>query len=348
VGEKQVSPPTRLVIVLTVVLAAGACIAILMRSGRSEDPRFELAREFQFDITEIEKIDPELLGYEERTALRCDLNELRAISVGTNGRIYLAGDRAIVVFDSEGNRIASFTTDSEPQCLAVAADGKLYVVADEHVLVLDGEGDEIKRWNLPEKSQPTSVTVSGNDLAIADYSSKSVLHYDTSGELVGQITGRSEDDDRGVRGFVVPSAYFDIAFSRDGLLRVVNPGKLRVEGWTLEGDCEFHWGGDARSLSGFVGCCNPTHIAVFPDGRIVTSEKGIQRVKVYKPDVGYGQNGVLESVVAGPETFEPNSILRDLAAGPTGRVLVLDADAKVVRVFAPKPTGKQERDTSSG
>ena len=67
----------------------------------------------------------------------------------------------------------------------------------------------------------------------------------------------------------------------DGLLRVVNPGMHRIEAYTPDGDLESFWGRRVDGIEGFCGCCNPANIAILPDGRIVTAEKGIPRVKVY-------------------------------------------------------------------
>ncbi len=37
------------------------------------------------------------------------------------------------------------------------------------------------------------------------------------------------------------------------------------------------WGRAGSSVADFFGCCNPSHIARFADGRFVTSERGIPR-----------------------------------------------------------------------
>jgi hypothetical protein len=34
----------------------------------------------------------------------------------------------------------------------------------------------------------------------------------------------------------------------------------------------------------FVGCCNPVNLAIAPDGKVITAEKMISRVKIYEPD----------------------------------------------------------------
>lgn len=139
--------------------------------------------------------------------------------------------------------------------------------------------------------------------------------------------------------FVVPSPYFPIAMGPDGLLRVSNPGAHRVEAFTLDGHLELAWGKPSERIEGFCGCCNPAHLAVLPDGRIVTAEKGIPRVKVYSAE------GTFEGVVAGPESLSPNlaaatETREDLrlhpvsvAADSRGRILVLDPVARCVKIF---------------
>jgi len=81
---------------------------------------------------------------------------------------------------------------------------------------------------------------------------------------------------------------------------------------------------------GFCGCCNPSHIALFPDGRFVTSEKGLPRVKVYDA------KGVFVGLVAGPDMFAEDAVGLDLAVDSRGRILVLDPARRMVRVFAAK------------
>jgi hypothetical protein len=71
-------------------------------------------------------------------------------------------------------------------------------------------------------------------------------------------------------------------------------------------------------------------MAVMSDGKFVTSEKGIERVKLYGPD------GAFECVVAPPSAFDAGTIGLDLAVDRGGRVFVLDPARKQVRVFARK------------
>jgi sugar lactone lactonase YvrE len=327
-------------VALVVAAAVTAGLAIVLRSDYLGEKGPQLAKEFKFDIGPVGAVDPALIRYRQVAAFDVGLEAPRGIAVGQDNCIHVAGDRSIVRFSAEGRPLGKVDLQAPPQCLAIAEDGTLYVAMADHVEVLASDGTQLAKWvSLGPQSLLTSIAVGRQDVAVADYGSRSVLHYDTSGKLLGRIGAK--DGDGGDRSFVVPSPYFDVAFAPDGLLRIVNPGRLRVEAYTLEGDREFHWGSGSTDAAGFVGCCNPAHIAIFPDGRIVTSEKGVRRVKVYQADRGFGQNGVLECAVAAPETFSSNVDALDLAVDSTGRVLVLDAGAKTVRVFAPSDSARQ-------
>ncbi len=140
----------------------------------------------------------------------------------------------------------------------------------------------------------------------------------------------------------MPSPYFDVAVAPDGLLRVANPGTHRIEAFTFDGHLELSWGKRGMGIEAFCGCCNPSNIAILADGRVVTAEKGIPRVKVYS------ESGEFECVVVGPEILAPNRSatvetrdeLRlhpvDLAVDSRSRILVLDPAAGSVRIFEHK------------
>ena len=63
-----------------------------------------------------------------------------------------------------------------------------------------------------------------------------------------------------------------------------------------------------------------------PDGRIVTTEKGIPRVKVYNAA------GEMLAYVP-PETFGADASGMDVATGPEGRIYVADPASGLVRIF---------------
>jgi hypothetical protein len=129
----------------------------------------------------------------------------------------------------------------------------------------------------------------------------------------------------------VPSPFFDLAFGPAGELWVVNPGGHRVQRRSLEGRTLASWGETSLGPEGFSGCCNPSHLTLFPDGSFVTSEKGIPRV------TRHGRDGRFLEVVAGPASFAPLALDLDLAVDASGRILVLDPLRGQLRIFRRGP-----------
>ncbi len=219
--------------------------------------------------------------------------------------------------------------------------GRLYVGAGNRIFLFDSQ-TAIGTWTdgFSDKSVITSLAVAEEAVYAADAGSRVVLRFDPEGRLLGRIG--EPDEARGLRGFVIPSPHFDVAVTADGLLRVVNPGARRIETFTADGDLLGQWGKASADIDGFFGCCNPADFTVLPDGRFVTAEKGIPRVKIY------GAKGDLECVVADPQmlgqTVSAAQLNEDSGHTPTfdvavdsrGRVLVLDPMRRQVRVFVRK------------
>ncbi|MFC1557956.1 hypothetical protein ACFL40_01235, partial [candidate division KSB1 bacterium] len=108
---------------------------------------------------------------------------------------------------------------------------------------------------------------------------------------------------------------------------IVNPGRHSLENYTFNGDLRTSWGEYSIEIEGFCGCCNPSHIKVLDDGKMITSEKGIPRIKVYN------RLGNLESVIAGPKQFIEGTEGLDLAIDSNERIYVLDPMKMSVRIF---------------
>jgi hypothetical protein len=285
----------------------------------------------------LRKIDPALIEYEQTGEFPVRMEEVRALATGPDDRIYVAGDQAIRVFDPAGEKRWEITLGGQPACLAVggaehAFPGRIYVAVGRRVEVFDAEGMPLLTWeDLGEKSLLTSLAVAEQDVFIADAGNKIVWHYDTSGKRKGRISAR--DDRRGIPGFVIPSPCFDLAVGPDELLRVVNPGALGIATFTFDGNLELFWAKRSSTLQGFFGCCNPAHVAVLSNGRLVTAEKGIPRVKIYTPD------GEFVCVVAGPEQLDV--VAADVAVDGRDRVLILDPDARSVRILEHQKTSSR-------
>ena len=326
-----------LVIGGAIVVGIWSLIKIEQRDNQPSD----LGPSYQYDISSLAYIDPNLIQYSaELPVIETGYRQPRGLCVDHRGWVWVAGDETVRVFKRDGNLLRTLLSDGPSYCVAVNPDDELiYVGKKDHVDVFGADYQLKTSWkSLGEKSVMTSLAVTDSQVFVADAGRREVVVYD----LNGQVTQRfgQANEDQGFEGMIVPSAYFDLCVSQDGLLRVVNPGRLRVDAFTRDGQYEFSWGEANNSLEGFCGCCNPCGLAVLPDGRFVTAEKGLVRVKIYNSDGGF------EHVVAGPvdlniriepkvcktpEDCTANAL--DVAVDQAGDIYVLDTEHAQVRVF---------------
>jgi len=313
----------------SVGLARGASV------GKDPNP-------FTYDVERLRKTDAKLIHYEQVGHFPGPNPDPHRIAIGPDDRVYIAAGNSVSVLDREGTRVIDIGLSTAARCVAVAGDGTIYAGVRDHVEVFDSKGKRLTTWDSPGKrTWFTGLAVGESDVFAADAGNRVVLRYDKSGKLAGRIGEKNKE--RNIPGLILPSPYLDVKLARDGLLRVNNTGRHRVEAYTRSGDLEFSWGKPSNAIEGFCGCCNPIGLALLPDGRYVTCEKGLPRVKVYSPE------GTFESVVAGAESFVENAKATfvkgtedcrlgglDAAVDSQQRIFILDLVANDVRVMKHK------------
>ena len=301
---------------------------------------------FAYDLGDLAKTDPKLIGYEEIKRLPALPAPARHIEIGPEDTLYAAAGNSILGINRDGVRALEIPLGAPARCVAAARDGTIYAGLRDRILSFDRKGNRLASWESPgAKTWFTGLAVAENELFAADAGNRIVLRYDRSGKLTGRIGEKSKE--RNVPGFVVPSPYLSVKLHRDGLLRVNNPGRHRMEVYTPTGDFEGSWGTPSAAIGGFCGCCNPINFAILPDGRLVTCEKGLPRVKVY------GADGAFESVVAGTEAFAENAKVGagdfrsdaslaglDAAVDSQDRIYIFDLVTAQVRVMQRKEPTK--------
>jgi hypothetical protein len=318
----------------TLIGAGGALVAL--KSAAPANPG--KANPWAYDLSAFQKTDPKLIAYSQLASFTVGRASPRCIALADE-RLFVAAGKYITEFALDGTQLSEIALAAEPRSLEVDGEGLLYTGLREHVEVYDRKGQRRARWDSPgQRAYFTGLAIGKNDLFVADAGNRVVLRYDLSGKLVSRIGERNKE--RNIPGFIVPSPFFDVELARDGLLRVTNPGRHRVEAYTIEGDHELAWGRAGAAIENFCGCCNPINLALLPDGRHVTFEKGLPRVKVYSAD------GVFESVVAGVESFGENAKVcgpNDCTLGgldgvvdAQGRIYILDLVSNEVRVMGRK------------
>jgi hypothetical protein len=308
-------------------------------SQRGQAGQIAATNPFAYDVSHLQKTDPKLIAYEETARWKAPHSGARRIAIGPDETLFICSGNYLTTMSRAGERGREIALAEPPRCAAIAKDGMIYLGLRDHVEVYDAKGSRKAAWESSgKKSWLTGIAVTENDVFAADAGNRVLLRYDKSGKLIRRIG--EKDKERNVPGFIIPSPFFDVEEAPDGLLRVNNPGRHRVERYTVDGDFEGAWGTVSMGIAGFCGCCNPINFALLPDGRFVTCEKGLPRVKVYSAD------GEFESVVAGVEAFVENSRAcgpsdctaggLDAAVDAQGRIYILDLVTGDVRVMKRK------------
>ena len=313
-------------IIIFLILLAVVIVAVIVGDYITNRPYKSEANPYEFSVDEFKKVDPGLITYKETKNFNLGFTEPAGISE-SDGKIYIAGDQNLKVIDLSGKLLQEFSLPGKPQTVE-SQNKKIYIVINNRILVYYETGNLLKEWEYPgENSVLTSVAAIDSLVFVADAGNRRILKYSPEGELLSQFEGKSGDD--ALHGFIIPSPYFDIDINTYGDLWVVNPGMHAMENYTYDGRMREFWDKIGVTISGFSGCCNPAHFTFLKDGRFVTSEKGLVRIKVYKA------SGELDGVVAAPEKFINDGHAPDLATDSLLNVYALDYDKKMVRVFEP-------------
>nr|NQU94228.1 hypothetical protein [Bacteroidota bacterium] len=312
----------KIVIILSVLLLLAALVLITLDFFSEPGER---ANPYEYGMSDFRKVDDSLICCDEVQKFSFEMEKPNGIAVDESDKIYIVGEGKLLIFDLEGIIASEIFLSGEATCIHVF-DEQIFLGMTDHVEVLDLDGNLTSNWEtLNERVFISSICTKDESVFVADAGNKIVYHYDHFGQMVNEI-GR-KDESAGIPGFVIPSPYFDVAIGHGGELWVVNPGLHTFEQYTPDGTLVSSWKRTSMQLDGFSGCCNPGHIAILSDGSFVTSEKGIERVKIHLP------SGDFKCVVATPGSFDAGTTGLDLAVDSEGQIIILDPVRKQIRVF---------------
>ncbi|PKP21142.1 MAG: hypothetical protein CVU05_07485 [Bacteroidetes bacterium HGW-Bacteroidetes-21] len=289
----------------------------------------EQEKPYELKTDGLNTYDSTLVLYDEVEPIQVNMDEVRGIAMDNEDNLCVTGSLTIV-YEKNGKEKLKFSHDSVAQCVAISDSGEIFLGMHGRIEVWSFKGKLLRVWDTENSSSVFfGIVVDENSVYVSDAKEKVVLHYDLNGELINKIAG--EDSSKGIPAIIIRSAYFDIALGRDNEIWVVNPGMHQLEAFDKNGQLKSTWGEYSNEdVKYFCGCCNPTHIALLPDGKFVTSEKAIPRVKIYS------QMGEFVGFVAGPDLFNEGTKGLDLAVDSENRIFVLDPERKQVRVFEKK------------
>lgn len=281
---------------------------------------------YEYDLSKFKEVDSSLMCYEEALQIELNTDILYGLSIDHQDRLYVSGKQALFVYDESGQFINKISLSEDAYCLTVSAEGKIYLGMTDHVEVWNIDGEQLQSWQtMGGKAIFTSIAVNEHSVFVADAGNKIVYHYNHEGVLQNTIGGK--DKENGKLGFIVPSPYLDLLIGRDDELWVSNPGIHQLESYRANGEFISSWKRTSMLLDGFSGCCNPSHIAMISNGSFVTSEKGIERIKIHLP------NGDFDCVVASPDQFIEGTEDLDLAVDSKDRIYVSDPKKGIIRRF---------------
>lgn len=309
--------------ILLIVLAAIIVMVVVSDfSGKRPDKR--APNPFDYDMSDLKNVSPGQILYRETRNLNMKMERLRGISFFEN-QLFIIGDKLLQVLETNGKLFLEIHLPEEPVSLAVN-NNWIFIGVKNSILVLNRSGNIVDEWKeFSDKSILTSIACYNDKVFIADAGLRVVYRFNTDGKKEIVLDGKADDD--ALHGFIVPSGYFDLAVNEYGDFWVANPGKHTLENYTFDGVMRGYWSATSSDIKGFTGCCNPSHFAFLPDGNFITSEKGILRIKEYKP------SGEFVGVVVPPSKFVDEGNVSDVATDNHGRVYVCDPDKKSIRVF---------------
>ena len=253
------------------------------------------------------------------------------VAVGGSDEVVALGDGHVRVFTAGGEAVRQWRAGSGAECLTVGQDGRVYVAGAGRVEVFERDGRRIGGFTFGDAAKPPNVSaiaVRGPDILVADASARIVRRFDASGRQVNLIGDQGK-----TKTFMLPNGRLDVTVDMAGVVRATDTGRHQVTAWALDGTPIGKFGKfGMQDPADFVGCCNPMNLAITPDGKVVTSEKMVARVKVFEPD------GRLLAVI-GTEHFDPMCTQIHLAVDSAGRILAADPVRRRIQVFSPGGAG---------
>jgi hypothetical protein len=253
-------------------------------------------------------------------------SSLLGIALDSEDRILVLGDGEVRAFEPNGDFIRNWNAPAGAQCLTIDPENQIYFGLTGRVEIYSAIGNRIGGFAVVDSNHAaniTSIKIREGEILAADAAARFIRRLDSNGKQTGDIGTQGK-----LRGFMLPNRSLDFDVSAGGVLFAADSGRHRVSSWTLSGSPIGHFGKFGHTNpQDFVGCCNPVNLAIAPDGKIVTAEKVIARVKVYDP------SGKILALI-GPEHFDPKCVHLHLAVDSKSRILAADPVRREVKVFS--------------
>ena len=310
---------------IVLIIAILAIAAVVLYDSLSTRMEKRPDNPYQYSVEEFKPVDESFISHREVRQMEVD-NPVAF--TWKNGKLFLLAGNNLQVVTPQGQELLNTRIGDNPQFVQVGKEEIIIVGFENYLVAMDPQGNELYRSEmLDENSLLTSLAISGETLFVADAGKRQVWILNNELEVIESFRGESGVS--ALHGFILPSLHFHIAVNEEDELWITNPGMHRIQNYSLTGRLRRDWGQPSFGLEGFSGCCNPYYFAFLSDGRFVTSEKGIIRVKIHR------ESGEMESVVAPAALFPNGEKAPAIAVDDQDNIWLLDFDQKLLRLFRP-------------
>jgi len=299
-------------------------------------------------------------GYRLQRIIKLPNPATVTLAVGTEDQIFVACENELLVLNPDGTLRQKEPLKNRPEAFCIAPNfhrypGRIYIASLDRVDVCEPNGQHLYTWQFQLEPLSLAAIAAGQEtIYLLDAAEGRVLRIGMEGQLLGTFAGR--DHQRNWPGLILPSGRAGIAVAQDGTVFVTNPGLRRIEVYSADGQFQYFWGKEGSEVDSFFGCCNPERIALLPDTRVVTAEKGIFRIKIHSAF------GDFLNLVAGSRELAPlqvpttmadslaDAVHIEVAVSREEDVLVLAPGKPLIQVFSPisdLPEGETQAPSTS-
>jgi len=316
-----------MVVVVLAILAVGAFIVWRESGRRPGAPGPAVEQPAIGD--DMRRVPPELVTHERVDRFATGFaKEVWGIELLPEGRIAACGEDGIRIFTRGGRERDFWPTDDYVRAVSLGPDDRVYACIRDRVVIYDLDGAVRGEWDtFPEHADCNEIVFGGGHAFVVDRSLRQMYRIDpATGEITMTFAGLKENRETGLS---IPGHWADLEF-HDGRVYVTNPHRMAVQAYDPETGGLVDTVGEAGfGHDQFAPCCNPVAMTIHPDGRILTSEKGIQRTKTLSP------RGDLLGVVAIPQEFEDRDVMYaiDLEIDDSGRIYALTNGTNEIFVY---------------
>jgi len=315
------------IITFFLMILAAVIVIVVARDMASRNPGKSTGNPYKLEIDTFRKVDPSLIKYKEYRQIKLSLEKPAGIAL-QDQNMYLIGDQRLLVISARGKLLSEHEMPDQPYCITAIGENLLGIGFRDHFGIIRADGTILLESEIHSNSSVfTAIATRNDNVFIADAGNRRVLVYDLEGNFKREIRGETGDGSE--HGFIIPSPNFHLDFDPHNNLWVTNPGMHAMQQYNDLGELTDSWSKSSPEIEGFSGCCNPAKFTFLPDGRFITSEKGLVRIKVYSA------SGEFESVVAAPEKFTEDGEAPDLAVDKNENIIALDNDKRMIRFFKP-------------